>query len=66
MAAAFGVRAFGTALVVIPDSTDFKDEILGGFLPIIAEESTSTTKAVPSNRAPKAALIYAQSSIILE
>jgi hypothetical protein len=51
---AFGVRLLGTALVVIPDPTDFRDERPGGFSPIIVEKSTSTAKAVPNAGAPKA------------
>ncbi|HEX5084283.1 MAG TPA: hypothetical protein VFY40_19740 [Blastocatellia bacterium] len=54
MATAFGVRAFGTALVVILDPTDFGDERPGGFSLIIVEKSKLTTKAVPNARTPKA------------
>ncbi|HEX5080897.1 MAG TPA: hypothetical protein VFY40_02550 [Blastocatellia bacterium] len=59
MATAFGVRWFGTALVVISDSTDFKDEGPSGFSPIIAKEPKLTTKAAPSSRTPKAPPICA-------
>jgi hypothetical protein len=53
MAPAFGVRRFGAALVVILGSTDFRDE--GRSEPIFtAIESKSITKAVPSDRTPKA------------
>jgi hypothetical protein len=51
---AFGVREFGTALVVIPYPTDFGDERPGGFSLIVVEKSKLTTKAVPNSRTPKA------------
>jgi hypothetical protein len=54
VATAFGAPAFGTALVVTLDPKDFGDERPGGFTLIIAEKSKLTTKAVPSNRTPKA------------
>jgi len=55
MAAAFGVRALGTALVVICGFYRLQgEETLVGFLSIIARVSKWTTKAVPSARTPKA------------
>jgi hypothetical protein len=51
---AFGVRLLGTALVVIPDPTDFLGGRPGGLSPIIVEKSKLTTKAVPNAGAPKA------------
>jgi len=53
MATAYGVRLLGTALVVLFDSTDFRDK--GPELalsPIIAAEPKLNTKAVPINRTP--------------
>ncbi|HZF39051.1 MAG TPA: hypothetical protein VE715_09520 [Blastocatellia bacterium] len=65
MATAFGVRLLGTALVVLLGATDFwyKGPEWASS-PIIAAESEMTTKAVPSNRTPKAPPIYAHSSFI--
>ncbi len=55
---AFGVRLLGTALVVISDLTDFRNKgPEWASPPIIATESKLTTKAVPSNRTPKAVAI---------
>jgi len=55
MAAAFGAPWFGAALVVIPGSYELRgQETRVGFLPTIAGVSKWTTKAVPSNRIPKA------------
>jgi hypothetical protein len=53
IATAFGARLFGTALVVISDPTDLKDEGPSGFSPIIAKEPRLTTKAAPSSGASK-------------
>ncbi len=65
MATAFGVRVLGTALVVILDSTDFRDKgPEWAPSPIIAAGSKWTTKAVPSTRTPKAPPIYVQGLII--
>jgi hypothetical protein len=50
VATAFGVRAFETALVVIPDPTDFREKRPGGFSTITVEKSNLTTKAVPNAR----------------
>jgi hypothetical protein len=49
MATAFGARLLGAALVVILDSTYFREH----FSAIIAAESKWTTKAVPNACAPK-------------
>jgi len=55
MAAAFGVRLLGIALVVICGFYRLPgQETRAGFLTIIARVSKWTTKAVPSNRTPKA------------
>jgi len=55
MAAAFGAPLLGTALVVISGSYRLPArETREGFLSIIARVSKWTTKAVPSNGAPKA------------
>jgi len=55
MATAFGVRLLGTALVVISDSTYLRDKgPEWAPSPVIAADSKMTTKAVPSNRTPKA------------
>ncbi|HEX5083868.1 MAG TPA: hypothetical protein VFY40_17600 [Blastocatellia bacterium] len=59
MAAAFGVRRFGAALVVLLGSTDFSGEGREwNSYPINATESKLTTKAAPSSRTPKAPPIY--------
>jgi hypothetical protein len=66
MAAAFGVRLLGAALVFISGTTDFRD--VGPERtpsPIIAAESKLTTKAAPSSGAPKTPSFYAQSSFKL-
>jgi hypothetical protein len=63
MATAFGAPLLGTALVVILESTDFGDKAPHwAFFPIIAAESKWTTKAVPSNGAPKTPSFYANAS----
>ncbi|HMB28817.1 MAG TPA: hypothetical protein VKS99_11965, partial [Blastocatellia bacterium] len=55
MAAAFGVRGLGTALVVISGFYRLPiQETRAGFHPIIAVISKLTTKAVPNYRTPKA------------
>jgi hypothetical protein len=55
MATAFGVRLLGTALVVISGFYRLPgQETRVGFLSIMARVSIWTTKAVPSNRTPKA------------
>jgi hypothetical protein len=55
MAAAFGVRAFGTALVVIYGFYSLPGkETRVGLLSIVAKVSNWTTKAVPNARTPKA------------
>jgi hypothetical protein len=63
MATAFGVRLLGTALVVNFDSAAMIDvEVHSGPLPGSLKNPEMTTKAVPSNRTPKASPIYAQAS----
>jgi hypothetical protein len=63
MAIAFGVRVFGTALLVNLYSTDFRDKgPEWASSPTIAAESKLTTKAVPSTPALLAPPIYAQAS----
>jgi len=55
MATAFGVRELGTALVIISNSTNFRDRRPEwASVPIIATISKRTTKAVPNSRTPKA------------